>query len=225
MRRSRCSTRCRAISLSPLQKLVGDVSGSPQRDRVRRLLILQWVAGAIPTVPAASTGMHEAPDGASRRGGSSSARDGHFAVSLGDAVREGAEMGGAIRVTGDAPGYALELRLENGDASLLLGFFESPRDGGALRASRVEGATAAVAMATLEPFASGTVATLRFTAGDGPFRARRRLARERSVGVRRRYAGRRGSRCSGRPGAESAKGSGDDPADDRHRRPLPRPQT
>ncbi len=157
-----------AIALSPLQKLVGDVSGSLGVTAFDGSLILQWVAGAIPAFPAAATGAHEAPDGALAARRFVERATGAFAVSLGDAVREGAEWVVPVRVTGDAPGYALELRLEEGDAALLSGF--EPANGGALKASRVEGSTAAVAMAVLEPFVTGTVATLRFTAGDEPFR-------------------------------------------------------
>lgn len=158
-----------AISLSPLQKLVGDVSGSFGVTAFDGSLILQWVAGAIPAFPAASTSAHEAPGGALAARQFVERATGTFAVTLGEAVREGTEWSVPVQVTGDAPGYALELRLESGDASLLSGF--EPANGSALKASRVEGATAAVAMATLEPFSSGTVASLRFTAGDTPFRA------------------------------------------------------
>jgi hypothetical protein len=161
-----------AIVLSPLQKLVADVSGTSGVSAFDASLILQWVAGVIPSFPAASTGAHRAGDEdlvAVRE--FVTRANGTFDVALGDARREGAEWVVPVTLSGTAPAYALELRLNGGDAAALAGV--SAANGTSLSSHGVTDGTAFAAFASLEPLGSGEVVLLRFAASAGEFEAPR----------------------------------------------------
>ncbi len=158
-----------AISLSPLQLLVGDVSGAAGVTAFDASLILQYVAGVIPAFPAAANGVQRAADVVAAREFARRAQ-GRFEVTLGDARREGDEWLVPVTVTGDAPIWALELRLAGGDAGALAGVTASDGER-VLRAVQPGEGAAAAALAALEPLTAGGVAVLRFTAGTAGFRA------------------------------------------------------
>ncbi|MFN8587566.1 MAG: FlgD immunoglobulin-like domain containing protein [Candidatus Eisenbacteria bacterium] len=158
-----------SLALSPLQKLVADVSGSSGVTAFDGSLILQWVAGVIPAFPAVSNSAHEAPDGALAARAFVERTRGTFALSLGEARRSGDEWLVPVTMSGDAPVYALELRLEGGDAASLSGFTAAA--GAPLSAHHADSEAAWAAMASLDPVANGEVATLRFPATDAAFRA------------------------------------------------------
>lgn len=160
-----------SIVLNPLQLLVGDVSGAAGVTAFDASLILQYVAGVIKAFPAASTGAQRAADVVAARDFARRAQ-GRFEVALGEARRDGGEWLVPVTVTGDAPAWSVELRLEGGDAGALAGATASDGDR-VLRATRPGEGTAAVAFAALDPLTPGEVAVLRFPAGTGEFRAPR----------------------------------------------------
>lgn len=160
-----------ALSLNPLQLLVGNVSGAAGVTAYDASLILQYVAGVIKAFPAASTAAERAADLAAARELMRRA-EGRFTVALGEPRREAGEWLVPVTVTGDAPVWALELRLEGEDAAALAGVTAADGER-VLRASGAGDGVAAVALAALEPLTQGEVAWLRFPAGDGELRTPR----------------------------------------------------
>lgn len=158
-----------AIGLNPLQLLVGDVSGAAGVSAFDASLILQYVAGVIKAFPAASTGVQRAADVAAARELSRRAQ-GRFEASLGQPRREGDDWLLPVTVTGDAPVWAIELRLSGGDAATLAGAMATDGDR-VFRATGTGDGIAFAAFAALDPLAQGEVALLRFPAGPGEFHA------------------------------------------------------
>ena len=97
---------------------------------------------------------------------------GRFDVALGEARRDGADWLVPVTVTGDAPVWSVELRLEGGDAATLAGATASDGDR-VLRATQPGDNVAAAAFAALDPLTQGEVAVLHFPAGTGEFHAPR----------------------------------------------------
>jgi hypothetical protein len=161
-----------AISLNPLQLLVGDVSGVGGVTAFDASLILQYVAGVIKAFPAASTGAQRAPVDVLAAREVLRRSQGRFEVSFDEPRRQGEEWLVPVRVTGDAPVWSIELRLEGGDADALVD--ATPADGArVLEATRGADGLAAAAFAALDPITQGEVAVLHFPAGTGEFRAPR----------------------------------------------------
>ncbi len=156
------------ISLTPLQKLVADVSGQAGISAFDATLILRYVANIIPAFPAAANGAHQAPPEAlalARK----DLRDasGTFLLSLGQARHENGAWLVPVQASGDAPVYAIEVRLEGAAASALVGVV--PSDGGrVLHAESSEEGIARVALAATLPLTQGEVALLRFPDAESP---------------------------------------------------------
>ncbi len=158
-----------AISLTPLQLLVGDVSGAAGVTAFDASLILQYVAGVIKAFPAASTRAQPVDgDGLASALEIVKRAKGTFDVSLGDAQREGDAWLVPVNVTGDAPVWAVELKLAGGAVATLAGV--SAADGDRVLAVTSGGeAGGALALAAQDPLSTGEVAVLRFPAGEGDF--------------------------------------------------------
>lgn len=157
-----------AIGLNPLQLLVGNVSGAAGVTAFDASLILQYVAGVIKAFPAASTGAQRAADVVAAREFARRAQ-GTFEVALGEPRRDRDEWLVPVTVTGDAPVWSVELRLEGVDAATLAGVTAADGDR-VLRAIGAADGAALAALAALEPLVQGEVAVLRFPAGTGEFR-------------------------------------------------------
>jgi hypothetical protein len=170
-----------SIVLSPLQLLVGDVSGAAGVTAFDASLILQFVAGYIKAFPAASTRAQPADGDVLAVEAFIRRATGRFQLEMGAARRDGAEWVVPLTVSGDAPVYAVEVRLEDGDAGTLTGV--TTADGSrVLQAFNATDGRAAIALAALDPITPGEFATLRFPAGTGEFHAPRlALARVNEV--------------------------------------------
>jgi len=147
------------------------VSGAAGVTAFDASLILQYVAGVIKAFPAASTAAERAADVTAAREFMRRAQ-GSFTVALGEPRREAGEWLVPVTVAGDAPVWALEVRLEGEAASTLAGVTAADGER-VLRASGAGDGVAAVALAALDPLAQGEVALLRFPVGTGDFHAPR----------------------------------------------------
>ena len=158
------------ISFSPVQQLVADVSGAGGITGFDGSLILQLVAGKIQAFPALSNGAQRVDAGVAAAREVVRRSQGTFALTLGDAQRSGDEWLVPVRVSGNAPAWSVELKMQSGDAALLA---DATSPAGALIAKAVVEGEANVALASAEPLGDGDVAVLHFAAGAADFHAPR----------------------------------------------------
>src|SRR5258705_4297503 len=151
------------ITVNDLQKLVADVSGVGGITGMDATLILQWVAGVIPAFPAESNRPRPAPPDVAVALEVMRRATGTFDVSLGTPNRVGEQWEGPVLVTGSAPGYAFELRLEDGAAATLAAA-ELTNGANALQEHNVADGRAFVVVAGIDPMAQGQGMGLRFAA-------------------------------------------------------------
>jgi hypothetical protein len=158
------------IGLNPLPTLLADVSGAGGVTAFDASLILQLVSGQIRSFPPISNSAHPASGGYEAFAELLQRARGEFGVTLGAAVRSGDEWLVPVTVTGTAPAWSVELKLEQGDAASLAAVSLADASH-ALYAQGVTDGAAHVALASSDPLATGDVMTLHFRAGTGAFRA------------------------------------------------------
>jgi hypothetical protein len=151
------------IPLNDLQLLLADVSGAGGITGMDATLILQYVAGLIPAFPAVHNGLQPAPPDLLAAQELLSAAAGTFDVTLGEARRAGDAWEVPVLVSGTAPLYALELRLEDGSAATFAGL-DPAASPSALAEHNVVDGRALLAMAARDGMPHGQVAVLRFAA-------------------------------------------------------------
>jgi len=152
------------VSLSDLQKLLADVSGTGGITGLDATMILRYVAGTIPAFPAVANAAHRARDEDAVHAFLARA-NGDFSVALGAARATGDGWDVPVTVTGDAPIYGVEVRLDGAAAATFTDLtvngenvlYERNAADGAVR----------VAMAARDGLVGGEVATLHFSVPAG----------------------------------------------------------
>jgi parallel beta-helix repeat protein len=159
-----------SIALSPLQKLVANVDNSVAIDNTDASLILQYVAGLLPTLPANQTRAREAsPQDLVIARAASERMNGTFRLEAGPARRNGDHWEVPILASGTAPIFGAEIRLAGPAAGELSGVHVPE---GAMEAHGTPEGTASLAMASATPMAEGEIASFVFPAhGDSAWSA------------------------------------------------------